>query len=196
MADPEETPQDYTAQAQGRVELQYKQSAKLLATIAACVAPIQALEDAAVTIPALDDLDIADGVNLDVTADLVGQGRELVNGDVVTDDQLRLLSRARIARNHSHATGPEIIEEMAFIFSAPIRFNDPGGMSIDVQVGRVPTADEMAVLAGDILPRPEGVRLFTAYFSDGAFGFDGTPGATTFSEDGGPDVGTGFAEDF
>lgn len=196
MADPLETPQDQTALARARVISQYRNSQKLLATLDALVAHLQDIEDVLTVIPTLDDPAIATGVNLDVTGDLVGQSRLLINGDVVNDTQYRLLIAARIARNTSHGTGPEIIAELETIFGVEVRFSDLGGMAISISVGRIPTADEIAVLQADILPRPMGVKLFTQYHAAGAFGFDDTPGATTFSENGGASVGTGFAEIF
>lgn len=186
MADPEDIAQDLGALAHSRVILQYRDASKLAAFIDALVVPLQEIEDAVVSIPPLDDLDVAGGVNLDVTADLVGQTRSLVNGDIVNDAQLRTLARARIAKNQSHSTGPDFIAAIEIIFGAdtPTRLNDDiGGMTVIVQIGRLLTADDIAILK-DLLPRPMGVKLFESFFDSTAyFGFADDPNAGGFADD-------------
>jgi len=186
MADPEDTPADYIAQARSRIAQQYQQSTRLLAELDALTGPMQELEDATVTIPSLDDIDVAGGVNLDVTGDIVGQSRILVNGDIVTDAQYRLLIRARIARNGSHSTGPDFIASIGIIFpGAPVRLFDFEGMAIGFLIGVSLTADDISVLSGDILPRPMGVRINPRGFYDpnAYFGFADDPNAKGFSDD-------------
>ncbi|HKS94985.1 MAG TPA: DUF2612 domain-containing protein [Terriglobia bacterium] len=184
------------ALARTRVISQYRNSPKLLATLDAIVEDLQGAEDTLTQIGPLDDPAIATGVNLDVTADLVGQQRLLVNGDIANDAMLQLLVAARIFRNSSHGYDWEIIQALSIIFGVHIILISSEGMAMFVSIARVPTTDEIAVLKGDILPRPEGVKLFTQYHQANNFGFDDTPGATTFSENGGASVGTGFAEVF
>jgi len=185
MSDPVETPVDLNAQAIGRVVSQYRGSARLLAFISGLAALAQEIQDALAAIPPLDDIDVATQVNLEVTGDLVGQGRQLINGDLVTDSVYRLLIKARIARNHSHATGEDILSSLAIIFpGAAVRLFDFGGMAISYLIGVVLTADEIAALGGNTLPRPMGVRLDAAYYDPAAyFGFQDDPTAKGFSDD-------------
>lgn len=203
MADPEEVATDYTAQAHGRVILQYKEAAKLLAFIDALVGPIQEIEDAAVTIPPLDDVDVATGVNLDVTGDLVAQGRELLNGDVVADGPYRILIKARISRNNSHATGADILAILTLIFGITgIVLIDYGSMHIAYFIPRTPTPDEIAVLngglGGTILARPMGVRVDQFFFDPtDYFGWQEDPAALGFQEIGdSANPGGAFIESF
>lgn len=185
MADPEETPTDLAGQAHSRVIIQYREAVKLGAFIDALATPLQEVEDAVTAIPSLDDIDIATGVNLDTTGDLVGQTRVLVNGDIATDEQFRLLIRARIARNGTHSTGEDFIGSLGLIFpDAPVRLFDFGGMAIYYRIGVVLSADEIATLNGDILPRPMGVKVTAAYYDPAAyFGFADDPLAKGFADD-------------
>jgi hypothetical protein len=178
--------QDLVAIALDRVITQYRGKPKLAATIEANVQPIQEMDDCALSIPPLYDIDTATSVNLDILGKLVGQGRILVNGAVVNDAQFRLLIRARIARNGSHATGEDLIGELALIFpGAPVRLFDFEHMTIGYLIGVVLTADEIAVLSGDILPRPMGVQVKPRGFYDPAayFGFADDPSAKGFADD-------------
>ena len=186
MAD--DATKDYQAQARSRILLQYRQSPKLLAFVDALMAPVQNIDSTLLGVGPLDDLDVAAGVNLATTADLVGQRRELVNGNVVDDAELRVLAKARITRNTAHATGPELIAILATVFAAPIILSDYGGMAIGYAIGRVVTSDEAAILnsgaGGTILARPMGVMVTQQFFNAAGdyFGFADTPGAKTFGE--------------
>jgi hypothetical protein len=186
-SDPEDNPTDLQGQAAARVLTQYRNSAKLLATIAAAIAPLQEIENVATQIPVLDDVDVAGGANLDVTGDLIGQSRGLVNGAMATDPQYRLMIKARIARNRSHSTGPEFLAMLSDLFGAQVILFDSGGMGIGYAIGRALSADEIAVLKSphEILPRPMGVRLdITEYFSPtDYFGFAEDPNASDFADD-------------
>jgi hypothetical protein len=188
VSDPVETPVDLTAQANSRVAIQYRNSTKFLAFIASQTALLQEIETALLAIPPLDDLDVATGVNLVVTADLVGQQPILLNGDVLDDAELSLLAKARITRNHAHATGEDLITLLADVFAAQIRIFDFGGMVISYSIGRVVTTDEQAILnsgaGGTIIARPMGVQVLQSYFDPTAyFGFSDDPNAKGFSDD-------------
>lgn len=184
----EPTSQDLVATAIGRIITQYKGKPKLQGSIEATVQTIQELDDCALQIPPLYDIDVATGVNLDMLGKLVGQSRVLVNGSTVTDEQLRLLIRARIARNATHATGEEMIAQLALIFSgAHIELYDWEMMSIGYAIGRVLTSDEVAVLQTGILPKPMGVSIVPSEFYDpnDFFGFaeDPDPHAAGLGDD-------------
>jgi hypothetical protein len=184
----EEDVKDYDGQARSRIMLQYRQSSKLLAFVDALMAPAQNIDDTLRSIPQLDDLDIAADVNLETTAELVGQFRELVNGHIIDDAELRILAKARITRNTAHATGPDLINILVAVFEAPVIFADYEGMAIGYAIGRAVTPDEAAILnsgvGGTILARPIGVFVTQQFFiaSGDYFGFDDTPGAKTFGE--------------
>lgn len=210
---PGETAQDYDAQAQGRVTLQYRKSPKFLATISILAAAIQALENCAVQIATLDDPAIATGVNLDVTGDLIGQSRVLSNGTVVSDAVYRLLIALRIAKNNSIGSSPEYLAYLTFVFhmyvggSAPFRYYDSGGMAVGIEVGTggPPSDDQLALLndgpgSSSPSPRAMGVGVGRAWYDPADyFGFfeDTDAGAFGFAEIGGsPTLGGKFAEIF
>jgi len=178
----------YRAQAASRVIIQYRQSTRLLGFIYALMDFCQEIDNVLLQIEPLDDIDLASDRNLATTGELVGQLRELVNGDVALDPQLRILIKARITRNAAKATGPDILAILSQVFDAPIILTDYGGMAIGYAIGRVVTSAEAAVLnggaGGTILARPMGVFV-TQQFFDAAgdfFGFDDTPGAKPFGE--------------
>ncbi len=181
-------PLDYRAQAKSRVIIQYRQSTRLLGFIYALMDFCQEIDNVLLQIEPLDDIDLANDRNLTVTGELVGQLRELVNGDVALDPQLRILIKARITRNAAKATGPDILAILSQVFAAPIILTDYGGMAIGYAIGRVVTPDEAAVfnsgIGGTILARPMGVFVTQQFFDAGGdfFGFDDTPGSKTFGE--------------
>lgn len=170
---------DYEEEALGHVILQYRQSPKLLATVSALVANTQALEDCAVQIPPLDDPDIATGVNLDVTGELVGQGRVLINGTVSSDEFFsQSLIPARILRNNSICSSPEYIQalETVVFVGTPFRYYDLGGLTVGIEVPGEPSGDQVALLDGGPIPRAGGVGVVRVWFvAAGFFGFQGDP---------------------
>ncbi len=172
---------DLITQARSRVIWQYQDKPNLAATIDMVVSLYQDLANAASLIGELDDLDIAGGVNLTVTAALIGQARTLPDGVVLGDAELRILAKARILRNHAKGTGPDLITSAAFIFSAVVYYRSFGFMSAILMIGRAPTAEETSALKTDVLPRPAGVRLDVGWYTPGAyFGFFADPGALGF----------------
>ncbi len=193
---------DLVTQARSRVITQYRGATKLLATIDALSYLVQDLANAAALIPVYDDFDQAGGVNLDATAELIGQTRTLAGYTVISDDFLRILARLRIIRNHSNGTGPEIIAAVAALLGndgTPVNYLSPGRMYADVQVQRQPTALEAAAVDSDLLPRPAGVDLVVSWFlTTRHFGWDEdvSAGALGFSEEGDDTTGGCFAEIF
>ncbi len=190
---------DLLTQAYGRVATQYRESNHLLWEIAAVAEPLQAIANALTIIPTLDDPDVAGGVNLTVTASIVGQSRTLPNGAQASDDFLRTLIAVRIMRNTSHGRAPEILAQLYRMFGVECRFFDVGHMAIMVAIGRQPTENEISALKGlDLLSRPGGVGINYVWYELGNFfGFADTPGAGTFGENNaGPPPGARFAESF
>ncbi len=173
---PGETAQDYDAQAQAEVLHQYKESTKLRANISALMAGWQAIEDCAVNIPKQRDPAIAEGVNLDVTGDLVGQSRVLTSGTQLSDADYRLIIAVRILRNHSIGSSPEFLEFLVFVFGVtPFRYMDFGGMAVGIELGTgaPPSDDILALLDFGPTPRAMAVGVGREWYDPAEwFGFD------------------------
>ena len=191
---------DYEAQAKARLLWQYSESPKLQAWVAAQMQILQDQENTLLALAGLVSIDDATGVNLDIIGELVGQARSFLNDSPVSDAQYRLLIRARIMRNVWTGNAPDWIALATFVLGAGVWLDDSaGGMSFGYGVSRILTADELALLSGDILPRPIGVEVGPREHFDIAnfFGFDDQPGALGFdAEDPGDPAGGSFAEDF
>lgn len=191
---------DLITQALSRIITQYRNKPKLAATLLAVAYVFQDIVNAAVVVPTLDDFDQAGGVNLDVTASYVGQSRVLAGYVTISDDFLRILARLRIIRNHSIGAGPEIIAATAALFNNDgtlVTYTSPGGMYVDLQVARQPTALEAAAVNSDLLPRPAGVDLSPSWYVPTNFvGWDDDPdpGAVGMSEEGDDSIGGYLAE--
>lgn len=214
--DPGETAKDHDAQAAGRVAMQYTDKTRFMATVALHAEAAQGIEDCAVTIPPLDDAAVAEGVNLDVTGDLVGQSRVIVSGVEFDDDEYRILIAMRELRNRSHATSPELIVALETILSPPFvlvaipfRFCDLGHMAVIIEIGtgESPGADIQALLPArgpesDVAdpspaPRAAGVDFGRVWYDpDNVFGFAEDPEALGFGLESDPDVGGAFAMTF
>lgn len=175
--DPGETAKDHDTQAASRVAMQYADKPRFMATVALHAEAAQGIEDCAVTIPLLDDPDIATGVNLDVTGELVGQGRVLLDGTVSSDAFYRTLIAARILRNRSKATSPEFIAALeAIVFSGAFRFYDLGHMTIGIEVAGEPNSNQKALIEGGPIPKAAGVGVIKLWYVDANFfGFQGDP---------------------
>lgn len=230
---------DHQELGRSRVATQYTASEKFLAYIQALLESSAELEAIFQKIAEQADIDIAEGVNLDVIGEIVGISRIIPNsialkffgfegqpgGDVfgeegvlgigsrfreelepetdtsvLADPEYRLLLRAKIVKNHASGTNEDIIQGLSYLLNAPLMIvEDIGGMAIGVAIGRQITFQEKALVTElDILPRPAGVRIKWRETFDPAkyLGFDGQPGALSFGEEGQPDIGGLFAEEF
>jgi hypothetical protein len=190
---------DLVTVALSRLISQYQGKPKLTARILLTVYLLQDVANALMLIPLLDDPDQASGVNLDVTASLVGQGRVMAGYYVASDAELRILIALRKIRNRSIGSGPEIIEALrALVNDATlITYTSPGMMYIDLQMARQPTAFEVAAIHDDLIPRPMGVGLDASWYVAGNFvGWDDDPdpGAVGLSEIGDDSIGGYLAE--
>ena len=195
-----DTPQiDHEAVGRSRVTQQYKDKTKFLAYLAALAAPFNNIEQALQDTKSIRDIDEAEGAQLDIIGEIVGASRIIdvpIDGStVLSDADFRLLIRARIIRNHSKGTPEEILAGCAFILQQsqdldfPIVIGDPGGMVMNIAIGRDYTDIELAMILGlDILPRPMAVRLneVVSFDPENYFGFEGQPGALGFDDE---DVG-------
>lgn len=127
--------------------------------------------------------------NASIGGRFYNEGEPTTATSVLADPEYRTLIKARIARNNAQGSTAEIVAALQFLFSAPAYVQDPGGMVINVAIGRPLTLVEQAIITGlDILPRPAGVRVNQlGYFNaDGYLGFEGQPGALPFAEEGDP----------
>jgi len=138
--------------------------------------------------------------NLSVGARFRDEEELAFDTSVLSDLEYRSLIRAKIAKNHSLGTAPNILTGLAFIFdSVPIYVYDPGGMVISLAIGRFLTYQEQVLLKQfDIAPRPAAVRIgqYVMFDSTNYFGFEDFAGATQFGEEGQPFIGGPFAEEF
>ncbi len=175
---------DFVTLGRSRLIEQYKRSPKLIAEIDATLYLLQDLANAAALIPVFDDIDQAGGVNLDATAELVGQFRTLAGQVTITDDFLRVLTRLRIIRNGSSGTGPEVIAAVAALMpGTPVALSNRGSMYAEAQVQRAPTTLEAAAVQSDLLPRPGGVELVVSWYTPARhFGWSSDPTAVGFGE--------------
>jgi hypothetical protein len=191
---PGEDAMDYAAEALGHVIAQYRNSPRLMGTVADLVVNAQAMEEQLVKIPPLDDPAIATGVNLDVTGELVGQGRVLADGTVSSDAFYRTLIAARIARNKAIGSSPEFIAaiELLVFNAAAFRYMDFGHMAVGIEVAGIPNSNQIALLDAGPMPRAMGVGVSRVWYTDGDyFGFaeDTDPGAEGFGLESNPSIG-------
>jgi hypothetical protein len=222
-----------------RVACQYENSTKFLAHLTALLEQHDELEAVYQKISEQLDIDLAEGVNLDVVGDIVGVGRILPNSipmqffgfdgqpvaagfgeegflgvgarfrdeleseaatSVLADIEFRMLIRAKIVKNHSHGTNEDMLASLAFLFNTPrVIVDDPGGMTINVAIGRQLTWQEKYIVKSlNVLPKAGGVRIgsYVTYAAANYFGFDGQPGSLSFGEEGQPLIGGLLAEEF
>lgn len=198
--DPGETAKDLDAQAASRLAMQYADKPRAVATIALFAEAAQGIEDCLASIPELDDPAVATGVNLDVTGELVGQGRVLSDGTVSSDAFYRTLIAQRILYNRAKATSPEYIAALdALVFPGDFRFYDLGHMTVGIEVEGEPNSNQKALINNGPMPKAAGVGIVKVWF-DGAnyFAFDEDvdAGASGFGEIGDAGQGGKFAELF
>lgn len=187
---PAETAMDYVAEARGHIIRQYRESPRLVATVEALAAQGQAMEEQLVLIPPMDDPALAGDVNLDVTGDLIGQSRVLLNGTELDDANYRILIAMRILRNKAIGSGPEFVAALEAVFgTTPFRFVDIGHMAVIVELGTgaAPSSDEVALLDGGPMPRAMAVGVGRRWYDPASyFGFIEDPSALGFAEIGDP----------
>jgi hypothetical protein len=188
---------DGDVSAASRTIIQYREAPKLNKLIRLHQHIFAQLTEVARQINELDDPSVATGVNLDVTAELVGQSRVLPNGDVASDEDMRILIPVRVARNNSTSTAPRLKELLQLIFGVRVEVNDLEHMSASYGIGRVPTADEIALLDQDILPRAMGVKTARYHFDESNyFGFEEDPDSTGYADFEDDPDGGGYADGF
>lgn len=119
-----------------------------------------------------------------------------MGGDVtLTDEQYRVIIKARIMRNNSRGTPEDMLDYIRFVFGVSGKFSWNEGGVARIGVGRKLTNFEKAIIASEFSfqkyptyysPKPLGVTLeLFEYDSLGTLGFIGTPtakGMITLSE--------------
>jgi len=127
------------------------------------------------------------------------EGDSTLTTTVLNDPEYRLLIRAKIVKNHSRGNGDSILAGLFYLFGpSPVGVTNFGDMHMGISIGRLLSFQEIAIIEElDILPCPAGVGITSKVMYPGvAFGFEGLPGAMPFGEEGLPDVGGIFAEEF
>lgn len=125
------------------------------------------------------DLDLAEGVQLDILGHIVGQSR-IVDfqpdkglSPVLDDYAYRNLLKAKIAKNMWKGKVEDLREIWLNLFGKPIIIQDNQDMTIDVVV--VGISDQMTknlIQKGYIVPKPQSVGLNYAFSEDAVFGYD------------------------
>lgn len=79
---------------------------------------------------------------------------------VLTDDQYITVLRARITRNQSNGTLPDLEQALAFIFGVGCSVADAGNLQLFITVSQpVSPVDQALISSLDILPRPAGIPI-------------------------------------
>lgn len=129
---------------------------------------------------------------------------EPFGSSVMDDATYRAAIRLKIARNTSHGTREDMLVAVNAVMQqiagvdVPCYVNDTQNMSATILIGKILTLREKALLTKfDFLPKPIGVQLFFLHFDrENYFGFEGQPGARGFAEEGIPNTGAPFAQEF
>ena len=191
-----------------RVAKQFQNSPDFLAYIEALLVPWIELAAALAQVATITDIDLSEGTQLDVLGDLVGILRTVPRGALVgpdlvdviaTDEQYRVLIKARAFKNSSLAHPEDIIESLQLLFpGTTFVFDDLGDMAISVALygGTLTPFMRSIIVDLDLLPRAAGVKL-SVYetTSEFVFGFEGQVQAGTFGEEGNLSIGAPFLEE-
>lgn len=119
---------------------------------------------------------------------------------VLTDEQYRRLIKATIIRNYSKGTGDDVLNALSMILDTDLVFvHDAGSMIFGIGIGRILSFQELVLATQlNILPRPAAVNIGYRVMFDNSnfFGFDDTPNAIGFIEEGAVSGGGQFATEF
>lgn len=108
------------------------------------------------------------------------------------DVEFRAYIRARIAKNSTRSTPEDIIAQIKLVFSASLVLFTDGDTEYNVDIGKVLSANEQALLfTSDIFPKTAGVQVnYTTMFDGGNFfSFQGVPGSLGFGSTLNPSLG-------
>ena len=125
------------------------------------------------------DIETASGVMLDVLGDIVGVKR-LMNFEpsnnlspILSDENFRLLIKAKIAKNQWDGTIQKIYELWSSLFKTKtLILNDNQDMSVYVLVfGFIAGIQQDLVANGYIVPKPQGVKFYYAFLQGPVFSY-------------------------
>jgi hypothetical protein len=150
---------DRVERALARLPQQHKDKANIRALVSALVGPAQAIEDAIWQLYTLRRVDTAEGVQLDLLGDVVGQPR-----DGLSDDDYRRYIRARIATNRSLGVVEDLIKITRLVVgddALRVEVERQNIATIVVRLLEIPITDELADIVFDFLfkAKAAGVRL-------------------------------------
>lgn len=125
---------------------------------------------------------------------------EVFQSTALDDDSYRLVLKAAVVRNYCKSTCDDVLRSLSLILNSDnVYVENLGYMHMGVGVGFDLTYTQQVLLKNaGILPRPSGVTIEWISMFDPihVFGFDSTPNATGFSEDGDTSLTAPFAEEF
>ena len=185
---------DHNQQAKDRLLEQYKGSVTMQGFVDALVNQVQELEGVYCD---LEDkrlnIDLAEGVQLDLIGDLVGQPRE-----GRTDPEYRIRLKARIIQNIAEGEPEVIIQVVKLISGATlVHLQDAGlgGFLIGINLTTLPEPAREELYQNTQLVAGAGIRLDWIYCSDPVdpFAFAGGLLGFGFSSTGAPLTGGKFA---
>ena len=107
----------------------------------------------------------------------------------LNDAQMKFFIRAKAIKNATSAylsnnEKPDLQSAIQYLFNSEAIMLDNYNMSMSIYINdTIPTEDIILLLRQNLLPKPQGVRLFLKkIFPGNTFGFAGCPGAKTFGQ--------------
>jgi Protein of unknown function (DUF2612) len=172
-------PTDHIAGALSRLPIQFEDKPNLIGVLTCFLQPIQELENALVDVIVQRSVLNAIGVTLRMLGKLVGQDYE----DGLSDDDFRRLVMARIAKNKSTGSGPDILR-IARLLVDPgmsLELQNRGTAAFVLKIGSQPVSATLAsIVAKFIAPSASaGVRAVVESSQStpsNTFRFDSGPG--------------------
>ena len=159
----------------------YKNQPKFIAWLAYWLQLVQDLKNFLELINPAFDIDTAEGVQLDITGQRIGQERTVnftfsdgITSSVLTDELYRIVLKAKIIKNNWKGSIPEIYTMWRNLFPEYLLYIiDNQNMTMDVIYSLVDSqAIEDLVSHGYIVPKPEGVRINYYQATTPIFGFN------------------------
>lgn len=161
--------ENHIQQALDRLVIQYTESETVKDYLRAVMPEIQELENVFCDLQDKRFIDTAEGEQLNIIGELVGQSR-IAGGQVLTDELYRIFIRARIIKNYTRATLEDIIQMIIFILQAEAVFIVEGDRSYQAQIAKNLTPQEIQLIQDtDLLPKPVGIRVSYLYFAPQVF---------------------------
>lgn len=106
-----------------------------------------------------------------------------------TDEEYRIILKAKILQNRTNATPEDFISAYQFLFgTSKVTIDEYATAKVRATIGRPLTTTERSLLfdlegVGNLLPKPLGVQItFVEYETDRVFAFEGYPNAKGFGD--------------